>query len=117
MVDEIIPSTEFNEEQGKLDLSDDFSDDDKVTNNFFKFENESDSVIGKLISITKSKQFDTNQYELLTSDGNVTIGGYSALNSKITEDMIGKKLKIVYLGETKAKKGGRMYKTFDVFVK
>ena len=110
-----IPSTEFNEEQGKPDFSDDFSDSDKIQSNFFKFEKENDSIIGVLKAIEKGQFGD--QYVLTTESDEVTVGGYTALASKINSSMVGKKLKIVYLGEKKAEKGGRFYKNFDVFVK
>lgn len=103
-------------EQKQSKIVDDFSDDDKVNNgNFFAFSTETPKVIGILKGFKDSEygrvaQLDDGSGEL------IDIGSFTALKTKLTEDMIGKAVKIVYNGEIRSKTG-RMYKDFSVYCK
>ena len=93
-----------------------FSDEDKREgeSNFHNFV-EFPELVGKLIGIAPARYGDC--YTIETAEGVlINVGSYSALSSKITEEDIGKAVKIVYTGEKKSE-SGRMYKTFDVFIK
>jgi len=82
----------------------------------FAFEKAGDEFIGKLKKIRPSSKYETNIYDFETSNGLKTIFGTSALDFRINESLIGKKLKIVFKGEEKNPKTGRMYKDFAVYV-
>ena len=62
---------------------------------------------------------DFGKQAVLECDGKeITLGNYGVLTSKLTEDLIGKDVKIVFLEEVKSKvKGHKPYKNFDVFYK
>jgi len=100
------------------DLNDDFTDNEKVeTGNFHNFK-EQPTVIGILLRIEKSKFGDSPILEVNNGETSeeIAIGSYTALAGKLTEEDIGKKVKIAYLGEVKGKTG-RLYMNFDVWKK
>lgn len=113
------------ETQEKLDFSDDFSDEDKISRDFVKFEEEGDFILGILTEIKPADTDNTDgkgfNYVLKVKEGEEIkekiVGSYSALTSQINKAMIGKKIKITYTGEKKSEKTKRMYKNFDVFCK
>ena len=92
-----------------------FTDDDKRETTFFKFEKEQQEVIGKLRQIDNGAFGE--QYVIDTPDGDITIGTYGVLKSKIVEQDVGKWIKIVYKGDVVNPKTKRTYKDFDVFIK
>lgn len=96
-------------------FKDDFKDDEKVESSFFSFIKPNDFIIGYLKEIEDGQYGE--QFVLDTENGDIRVGGFTALKSKINNKMLAKKIKIVFLGEKKAEKGGRMYKDFEVFVK
>lgn len=98
----------------KQDLIDDFSEKDEISTEFVKFDKPDVSVYGILIKIDDTEL--GKQYTIETNAGLMSLGNYTALNSRIDNSMIGKKIKVVYLGEKKSK-AGRLYKDFKVYVK
>lgn len=92
-----------------------FTDEDerKQTSNFFDF-NEEKEIVGVLETIQEGAF--GNEYHINTGDHIVIVGSYKELSSKISNDDIGRTLKIACVGETKSKTG-RIYKNFKVFVK
>lgn len=91
-----------------------FTDDDKRDASFHNFDDKRE-VIGKLRSIEDGTY--GNQYVIDTPDGDLTIGTYEALKSKITREDIGKWIKIVCKGNLVSPKTKRTYKDFVVFIK
>jgi hypothetical protein len=92
-----------------------FTDADKRETTFFKFEVEKQEVIGKLKSVEVGSFGE--QYVIDTPDGDITIGTYGVLKSKIVNQDVGKWIKILYKGEVVNPKTKRTYKDFDVFIK
>ncbi|MHA1873358.1 MAG: hypothetical protein ACTSVB_04520 [Candidatus Heimdallarchaeaceae archaeon] len=91
-----------------------FTEADKREANFHNFD-ETPEVVGKLIRIETGSFGDNLVVD--TVNGEVTIGVYEALKSKITKEDIGKFVKIVCLGNKVSPKTRRSYKDFEVFVK
>lgn len=91
-----------------------FTDTDKREAVFHNFD-EKPEVVGKLKEIQEGTY--GLQYVIDTPEGDVTIGTYDVLKSKIHKVDIGKWIKISFKGHTKSQKTGRNYKDFDVFVK
>lgn len=98
----------------KKDLFD-FSDRDKRTKSFFKFEDNKE-ICGILLNIEDGQYGDT--YLLETPNHmKIYISGYTALKDKILRSDIGKPIKIVYLGEERSKLTKMVYKNFEVYIK
>lgn len=94
----------------------DFTESDRVDNEFVKFDDDHKEVIGILISIDQGSFGD--QYLIETKDKKiVVVGSYTALKDKIKKDYIGKPIKINYKGKQKSQKSNRVYDDFDVYVK
>lgn len=89
----------------------------KVENTFHNF-NETPEVIG----IFKEKRVFNEEFGkqvvLTVDDKEVVLGAFGVLNSKLTDDLIGKTVKIVFIGEVASKtKGHKPYKNFEVYSK
>ena len=91
-----------------------FTDKDKKESVFHNFDEKAE-VVGKLKEIGEGAY--GQQYLIDTPDGDVTIGTYDVLKSKIQVSDVGKWIKIVFKGNTTSPKTKRAYKDFDVFVK
>lgn len=91
-----------------------FNEKDKREANFHDF-NASPEVVGKLKRIEQGIYGD--QYVIDTPKGDITIGTYDVLKSKILQSDVGKWIKVVLKGDAKSPKTGRTYKEFDVYVK
>ena len=102
-------------EQKKLNPIPEFTDDDKRETAFFKFEEEGQEIVGKLKEVQTGSFGE--QYLIDTPDGDITIGTYGVLKSKIAKTDEGKWIKILYKGEVANPKTKRTYKDFDVFIK
>lgn len=74
------------------------------------------SVIGKLLGIRKNEKYNNNLYDLEVDGEKTTLAGTSNLDFQITPDLVGKTLKVTYIGEEKSK-SGRLFKKFKVFTK
>lgn len=103
----------------KQKVIDDFTDTDKVQaqTDFWKFK-ENKEVIGLF------KRFETDSFGehcvLQTEDEiELHLPNLTALNGKLKSGQVqeGNKVKICYVGQTKAKQSGRLYEDFDVFIK
>ena len=102
-------------------IIDDFSDADKQENeqlNFWdcKAQNE---IVG-IVESVEAGNYGGKKIGLKTNDSaeDLTfIPELTALNSKLKDLAVGDKVKIVYTGEEKSKTSGRMYMTFDFFLK
>lgn len=84
----------------------------------FKFETPNDEFIGTLLAIREGKIKDSNVHfaDFATEEGEtVSILLPSSLEYQVTHDDIGTLLKIVYTGEVKNPKTGRLYKAFEVY--
>ncbi len=105
-------------EESQTALVDDFTDDDKVKTdvNLWKY-NEVKELLGVVKSIEEGR-FNGKKITLLNHNNEVVVlPELSALNSKLKNVEVGKKVKIVYLESVKAEKSGRYYEDFDVFIK
>jgi len=91
-----------------------FTDNDKRETNFFKFE-ENTVIVGKLKEIQNGSFGE--QYLIDTPDGDVLVGSYDVLKSRIGKSDVGKWIKIVCKGNIVNPKTKRTYKDFDVFIK
>jgi len=91
-----------------------FSNEDKRETSFHDF-SENKEVIGKLVSIEDGAY--GNQYIIKTEKGNVTIGTYDVLKSKILQSDVGKFIKIISLGDKLSPKTKRKYRDFEVYIK
>lgn len=91
-----------------------FTDADKREAIFHDFNTKAE-VVGKLLSIEEGTY--GKQYIIDTPDGNITVGTYDVLKSKIHEKDINRWIKIVCKGNANSPKTGRTYKDFEVFIK
>lgn len=113
---------ELNRVEGKMPkevLTDDFTDADKVQGSSLEFwkHKEQKEVIGFF------EEWATDNYGehavLNSGEDLIHLPNLMALNGKLKATKVtqGNKIKIVYLGEVKSKKSGRLYEDFDIFVK
>ena len=93
----------------------DFSDGDKVETAFHNFDKEQE-IVGKLKEVDEHGTYGT-QYIIDTPNGNVLVGTYDVLKSKIKKSDEGRWIKIVCKGNKPNPKTKRTYKDFDVFLK
>ncbi len=91
-----------------------FDEKDKIDTTFHNFEEEAE-VSGKLIGIEDGAYGD--QYKIGNNNGEIVVGTYGVLKSKIKSEHIGKFIKIVYIGTKESPKTKRKYRDFDVYVK
>jgi len=91
-----------------------FSDADKRETSFHNFD-EQPEVVGKLKTIQPGSY--GQQYVIDTPEGDITIGTYDVLHSKIHDVDVGKWIKIKFIGNSVSPKTKRTYKDFDVFIK
>lgn len=91
-----------------------FTDGDKVESSFHNFE-ENPEISGKLMEINEGAY--GKQYNILTREGQMKVGTYDVLSTKIGDKAIGKFIKIKYLGEQTSPKTKRKYRDFDVWIK
>jgi|SRR3989304_2893610 len=92
-----------------------FTDKDKKQTVFHNFTAQPE-IVGKLLAI-ENGTFGL-QYRILTNNGEVIVGTYGVLASKIIKQDEGKFIKIVCKGIAKSEKNkGRSYTNFEVFVK
>lgn len=98
---------------------DDFTDNDKVVGASIEFWNfkEEKEIVGLFLEMVPDNY---NEHAVLnTGEQLVHLPNLTALNGKLKKAKVSAddKVKVVYLGEVKSKKTGRMYEDFDVFVK
>lgn len=91
----------------------------KVESEIMQFQKEGDCIEGILIDKEKSKTYNNMVYKVKKDDGKTTVVfGTTVLDSQMTEIDIGKRVKIVFLGEKEnEKKGQNPIKLFEVFFK
>jgi hypothetical protein len=80
---------------------------------FITFEAEGDSVEGKLGG-SREGSYGT-YYIISTNEGEKAVPNLAILNSRLQSIPVGKRVKIVYIGELKTGTG-RVAKNFDVYV-
>jgi len=96
-------------------LIDDFTDEDKIeANTCFHDFHTNKELLGVMIRFEKT-DFGFSPV-LENEDGEIWVGSYTALKGKFSEEDIGKKIKIVFLGQEKGK-SGRLYMKFDIYKK
>lgn len=87
---------------------------DDVEQDFWKFENDGDSVAGVYISKEENVgENDSNVYNLNTVDGIKSVWGSTVLDSKMKLASFGEDIRIVFVGKVKPDKG-REYKDFKL---
>ena len=91
-----------------------FSDADKRETAFHNFD-EQPEVVGKLKAINPGSY--GQQYLIDTPNGEITVGTYDVLHSKIHETDVDKWIKIKFIGNAVSPKTKRTYKDFDVFIR
>jgi hypothetical protein len=94
---------------------DDFNETEKVESEVYHNFVINPLVIGILKEI-KNTNLGRNLVFIVSPKKEITIGDYTALRDKITNEDIGKKIKIVYIGEQKSNTG-RVYMNFGVYKK
>ena len=100
-------------------IIDDFEENDKIENESLIFwDYKSQNEIVGVVEVFENGNYGGHKIGLKTnSEELIFIPELTALNSKLSNLEIGNKIKIVYKGEEKSKKSGRMYMTFDVYIK
>ena len=81
----------------------------------FNFEKPGDSIEGALVAIRHGGKFDSAIYDIKTSEGKKSFFGNVVIDSRISQQMIGQTIRVVFAGE-KESKTGQNYKDFKVFV-
>lgn len=89
----------------------------KVESDVFKFETEGAVIEGRLIAVSDSAQFNNKVYKIETDQGVKTVFGTVILDDLMAMVVIGKQVKILFIGEKEAKKGQNPTKLFEVFYK
>lgn len=104
-------------EDKQTTIIDDFDDEDKVESNLNIWNyNEEPEIVG--IQLRREVGLYGDQIVLNdTSNKEVVLPYLTALNTKLLKAEDGDKIKIIYKGELKSQKTGRMYKDFEVFIK
>lgn len=100
------------------DYTDDFTDADEIKSaplNLWKYK-EQREIMG-IISEIGDGQFGTQITLDVGNEDFIVLPSLTALNSRLAEAKTGQKVKIVYVGDTKSQKTGRMYADFKVFLK
>ena len=111
----------INKEDKMPKTKDDFSDEDKVETSmdFWKFKEEKETIG----TFNRWETDNYGEHAVLDIEGEegkeeLHLPNLMALNGKLKTGKVeqGKKVKIVYSGQAKAK-SGRLYENFDVFIK
>jgi len=98
-------------------ITDDFSDEDKVTSDLKLWNYKEDKeLIGIIIAIDPEGNFGRTIVVDTVGEEGLTIPSLTALNTKLSKAVVGNKIKIVCLGLVRGK-NKRDYYDFDVFIK
>ena len=98
-------------------ITDDFSDEDKVTSNLKLWDYKDNStLVGVITAIDPDGQFGRTIVVDTAEEKGLTIPSLTALNTKLHDAIVGNKIKIVCLGLVRGK-NKRDYYDFDVFIK
>lgn len=98
-------------------IIDDFSDEDKVEQNLNIWNYEEQPEI---VGVVQRRELGVYGDQIIIQDSSneeVVLPTLTALNTKLLKANVGDKIKVVFKGEIKSQKTGRMYKDFDVFIK
>lgn len=98
-------------------IVDDFTDDDEVKSELNLWNYKDDKEIIGVVLRKEEGQYGEQVVLSAGEDNEVTLPSLTALNTKLANVEIGAKVKIVYLGEVRSEKTGRMYSDFKVFTK
>jgi hypothetical protein len=98
---------------------DDFEESDEVIGSSLEFWNFKEEK--EIVGLFQEMVPDNYGYHAVLNTGEIIVHlpNLMALNGKLKSAKVeeGNKVKIVYLGETKSKKSGRVYEDFKIFVK
>ena len=98
-------------------ITDDFSDADKVTSNLKLWDyKDNETLIGVIVDIDPEGNFGRTIIVDTADEKGLTIPSLTALNTKLSNAVVGNKVKIVCLGMVRGK-NKRDYYDFDVFIK
>lgn len=99
-------------------LLDDFTEEDKIQSNLTFWKPKEDKEIIGLFVKWENDNFGEHAV-LQVEDEKIHLPNLMALNSKLKLKNVveTEKVKVVYLGEKKSEKSGRIYEDFDVYVK
>lgn len=86
-------------------------------NEYWKPEQESDAIKGKIVDITEKEDMGT-VYTLETSEGTVVLPSHTVLQNRLAKTKVGDEVNIIYTGEEPPKiKGNRPTKMYSVYRK
>ena len=98
-------------------ITDDFSDEDKVTSDLKLWNYKDNStLVGVIVKIDPDGQFGRTIIVDTEEEKDLTIPSLTALNTKLSNAIVGNKIKIICLGMVRGK-NKRDYYDFDVFIK
>jgi len=98
-------------------IADDFSDEDKVTSNLKLWDyKDNETLVGVIVKIDPEGQFGRTIIVDTEAEKDLTIPSLTALNTKLSNAVVGNKIKVVCKGLVKGK-NRRDYYDFDVFIK
>jgi len=104
-------------ENSQQQITDDFTDENKVTSDLKLWNYKEDKeLIGVIISIDPEGQYGRTLIVDTADEKGLTIPSLTALNTKLKAVKIGNRVKIVNLGVVRGK-NKRDYYDFDVFIK
>jgi len=104
-------------ENSQQQITDDFTDENKVTSDLKLWNYKEDKeLIGVIISIDPEGQYGRTLIVDTADEKGLTIPSLTALNTKLREAKVGNKIKLVCLGIVRGK-NKRDYYDFDVFIK
>lgn len=103
-----------NEKQAVID---DFTDEDRIAGTMAFWNHKVEKSIIGHFDHWEADAF--GEHAVIMTPDPVHLPNLTALNSQLKQRNVleGQKVKVVYLGEKKSEKTGRMYENFDVFVK
>lgn len=98
-------------------IADDFSDSDKITSDLKLWNYKDNStLVGVIVKIDPEGNFGRTIIVDTAEEKDLTIPSLTALNTKLSNAIVGNKIKIVCLGMVRGK-NKRDYYDFDVFIK
>ena len=98
-------------------IIDDFSDEDKVEQNLNIWNYEEQPEIIGVVQRREQGLYGDQVVILDSANQEVVFPSLTALNTKLLKVNVGDKIKVIYKGELKSQKTGRMYKDFDLYHK
>lgn len=98
-------------------IIDDFTDEDELTSTVEFWKHREVSEVVGLFKRWENDNYGRHAVIQTSGEDELHLPNLTALNGKLAKVETDQKIKVVYVGEKKAEKSGRLYEDFKVFVK